>query len=134
MVSVACGSTIYTVSLNEEFAAADAIGRLQSAKAVFGAVAVPSPETERHSVAFLALTTPSAGGLEILIVRPSGAEVLAGVARPGGSEVEFTLRAVRRPGAAGIAIEGGFDGTLLRIAQARVSSERLPGITPARKA
>jgi hypothetical protein len=87
---------------------------LNRRKSLFGAVAVRN-ETRRYSLALLLLTAPARDGtINVLACRSNGTLMYGGTAILEADTATFSLRAVERPGAFAVSIEGVYDGGTLK--------------------
>ena len=84
-------------------------------------IARRDPDTGLYAAAFLAFTTPDAGGAHILIHRVDGGLISAGFARIRGDSGEFVLRPVKGPRPYTVSVEGRLDPGRLVIATAVAS-------------
>ena len=132
-VRVDCQGQTHVVCLNEEFVGPDAVGRLLERKGLMGVVASKSPESGLTSVSHVLMTSPEERGEEVRVQVPrsSGRPALEGSARVARAVVEFRLRAIDRPGAAGAEVAGTFAAGMLTIQTAIVGRTRVPGRQPA---
>ena len=115
MYQIRCGRNTSMILLNREFAAQASVESLQRRRAFLGVIAARSEATRSYSVAYLMLTAPAEGKdqIHLLIHRPNGHVVFAGTAHVANNCAAFSIRAVARPGAFAVSIEGTFeDGRL----------------------
>jgi hypothetical protein len=131
LVRFDCAGRINVWCPNREFTAPGGVARLRERKALAGVVALRSEETGDHSVSYTVMTAPrrESGRLNILAPRCSGRAGLAGTGKVAGDQLEFHLRAVRRPGAFPIELAGEF-ADQLRLRQATIGLDQVPSRTP----
>jgi hypothetical protein len=130
LVRLECAWGRNVVCPNREFTSPGSVVRLAERKALAGVVALESPETGDYSVSYLLLVAPKGRSARILAPRCSGREALAGTGEVVDDRLEFHLRAVERPGAFPIELDGEFTGEL-RFRRAVISLDRVPSRTPA---
>jgi hypothetical protein len=132
MSDIRCGNRPLTLCLNREVVGGGTVEGVTDSKAVLGLVALESPETGQHSVAYVILGAPAStpGMIELFVLRrSSGRLVLAGSAQDNGT-LQFTLRSVSRPGASSVLLRGALEKGELRIEEAIASTLELPGREP----
>jgi hypothetical protein len=130
-VSLRCGDNTFMLVLEEQLAQGRA-EPAKSAKAQVGVV-VRRRELERKGwdLAYHVLTRPRADGrIDVFVTDGSGRIALAGTARPRQTRVEFSLRAVARPGAFAVDLVGVYEAGKLTFSRARSSVRRRPSMTP----
>ena len=120
MYQVRCGRKTSMILLNREFTTEASVESLQRRRAFLGVVAARSEDTRLYSVAQLMLTAPAEGKDEIrlFIHRPNGDLAFAGTAQVAENCAGFSIRAVPRPGAFAVSIEGRFEDGKLDITTA----------------
>jgi hypothetical protein len=118
---VRCGGQLLMVILNRKLAAQDMVDELCSHKTLAGVVAARNDADGRYSVTLLILTAPSRRppGFRLLLCQPNGTIAYAGLARAKAGAAEFSLRAISRPGAVPIRVEGTLEGAKVKIKSAR---------------
>lgn len=121
MYQLRCGRSVLLILINREFAGPEAVAKARERKAFLGVVATRIEETGSYSVTFLMLTSPARakGKIDLLVTRTTGEPVFGGTIRVLRESARFDLRAISRPGAAGIEIGGTLAGGKLEITNAR---------------
>lgn len=117
MYQVRCGRRVLMALFNRDFAGKDTVKKLRERKAFLGVIAARSEETRSYFVKFLLLTSPfgQSDTINILIYSDNGDPVFGGLARVERGRAEFIIRAVSRPGAFPVKIEGTFEDGRLEI-------------------
>jgi hypothetical protein len=100
------------------------VKKLTKQKALFGVLAIRSEETRLYSVALLLLISPDEqkDTANILICRTNGDLAFGGTARVKGDYAEFSIRALSRPGAFAVRVEGVFESGRMEIKEALSTS------------
>jgi len=120
---VRCQQQAWMILLNRDFVAPDALVRTARHKAILGVIATRSRETGLYSPSFVLLTTPAPGQerVRILACRVNGQVIFGGEIQVDGARANFSIRAVARPGAFAVSIQGSFADRHLRIDEALAS-------------
>jgi HEAT repeats len=93
--------------------------RIPSNKGILGIVASRNEATGLYALGYVLLATPADNGtVRIMASRTNGQLAFGGSARLDDGGLHFSLRAVARPGAFGVGIEGTLDNGELRIRRA----------------
>ncbi|PSN14182.1 hypothetical protein C7293_12800 [filamentous cyanobacterium CCT1] len=102
-------------------------------RTVFGVLAMEyTLEAETWEVKYYILTQSGSvrDQVDVVLVTSKGSPVFAGTADVRGSRAEFTIRAIERPGAAAVNIEGIYEAGSLQFSQAfgerRRRNQRVP--------
>ena len=132
LVRLACGERINVWCPNREFTAPRGVVRLLDRKALAGVVALRSSETGDHSVSYLLMTAPRRPSASVIIFAPrcTGRTALAGAGEIVGNRLEFSIRAVDRPGAFAMDLSGDFTSGELLFSRAAISVEQVPSRRP----
>jgi hypothetical protein len=117
MYQIHCKQNNWMILINREFVDENAVQKLIEQKAFFGAITSRSEETGLYSVAFLLLTSPrkQSSKVNVLIYLPTGDPIFSGTGQLAGESIKFTIRAISRPGAFPMHIEGIFEDGQLEI-------------------
>jgi HEAT repeats len=131
LTQLRCGTDVHTICLNRDFVNADGVTSLLQKKALLALVGLASREGAGHSVSYVILSAPSrtGAGIELLAPRCTGRPALAGCAQVTDDEIHFSLRAVDRPGARALALDGSLrlgNVTLRAVAATRRSPAPSP--------
>jgi hypothetical protein len=114
---VRCGRNHWMILFNREFEKRNGIKKLAKQKAFLGVAALRSEETRLYSIAYLVLTSPTGDDrlLSIYIHHVNGKLSFSGEARVAESDAEFSIGALRQPGASALQLEGSFEAGRLNI-------------------
>jgi hypothetical protein len=124
LTRIRCAGETNIFCPNREFLGT-AVGELRERKGLMGLGVLQSPETGDYSVSYVFFARPSrVGAIDIMAHRCSGTLALAGRGAVVGAQLEFELRAVRRPGALAISVKGAIQDGRLQITEAAVSTTR----------
>lgn len=127
---IRCEPRNYMLVLSEEFSGVDAVQKLQNRKALAGLLALKSPEAERYSTAYVVLTTPHSGQIQVLLKTTNGQTAFAGFAESEGDTLELLIQSVSRPGAVPVAFKATYaNGSLTNVGAAsaiRTIARRVP--------
>jgi nucleotide-binding universal stress UspA family protein len=135
LTELRCGTDVHTVCVNRRFTAPGSAAALLERKWVLALAALQSRESEGHSVSFVVLASPSRRGkVDLLVPNCTGHAMLAGSAHVTGDRIAFSLRAIRRPGARGVFLDGTLGRGRLMLDRASVSVARQSAPLPARAA
>jgi hypothetical protein len=133
LTELRCGTDAHTVCVNRRFTAPGSAAALLERKWVLALAALQSHESEGHSVSFVVLASPSRRStVDLLAPNCTGHAMLAGSANVAEDRIAFSLRAIRRPGARGVFLDGALDRGRLMLDRASVSVVRQPAPAPAR--
>ncbi len=112
-----CERNRLMLAFNQAFTNSDAIQALQVRKTLLGVIATRNEETESYSMAYLLLTSPTAQAniSNLLIHRSTGDLVFSGTAQVKGSNADFSIRSISRPGAFSVDIAGSFEAGRLQL-------------------
>ena len=124
MYQVRCGRKTSMILLNREFTTEASVESLRKRRAFLGVVAARSEDIRMYFVAHLILTAPAEGKdeIRIFIHRPNGDVAFAGTAQVAENCAGFSIRALPRPGAFAVSIEGTFEDGRLDITTALSTS------------
>ncbi len=128
MFKIECEEETWMLLLNREYAGASAVERLSGRRALAAVAATKlNAEEDCHS-ALVVLTSPAkrGSGLEIRLFEPGGQLEYAGTGEIEGKSLRFSIRAVKRPGAAPVRISGRFGEGGLEIEQGVSASRVIP--------
>jgi hypothetical protein len=128
-----CGSRLLEIVVADDLLTAAGRQALLERPAVLAVVASLSVERDEFTTSLLALSSPTAGSsLSVLVTRLSGEPVYTGNGSATESGLDFTLRAVRAPGSAAVAVRARLsdDGLDIFGISGRVPEE--PAQTPQR--
>jgi hypothetical protein len=107
-----CDKRNLMILVNRDFARESIVRELSQRKALYGAVALRNDTNRLYSISLLILTSPVAQGFQICLVNTRGTIAYSGGATVRGDVTEFSIRAVRRPGASAFRMHGSIrDGT-----------------------
>ena len=124
LTRIQCAGETNIFCPNREFLGTG-VGKLRERKGLMGLGVLQSPETGDYSVSYVFFARPSgARAIDIMAHRCSGTLALAGSGAVVGAQLEFELRAVRRPGALAISVKGAIQDGRLQITEAAVSTTR----------
>jgi HEAT repeats len=115
MYQAQCGRNSWMILLNRDLRDKNSMQTLRQRKAFVGVVALRREEIRSYSVVYLLLTSHVQGheGINISIYRTNGNLSFSGKARCERDSADFSIRALPRPGAFAVKIEGTFeDGSL----------------------
>ena len=116
---VRCQRQVWLFLPNRAFVTESALVRITSNRAILGVVASRNQETGLYSLAYVLLATPLKDGtVKIVASRTNGQVIFGGSARLDDAGLQISLRAVTRPGAFGVEIEGTVENGQLRIHRA----------------
>lgn len=120
MYQFRCGRRTWMILFNRDCVGQDTVKKLTKQKSLFGVLAIRSEETRLYSVALLLLISPDEqkDTANILICRTNGDLAFGGTAQVKGDHAEFSIRAVSRPGAFAVRVEGAFENDRLEIKEA----------------
>lgn len=120
MYQFRCGRRTWMILFNRDCVGQYTVKKLTKQKALFGVLAIRSEETRLYSVALLLLTSPGEqkDTANLLICRTNGDIAFGGTARVKGDYAEFSIRAVSRPGAFAVRVQGAFENGRLEIKEA----------------
>jgi hypothetical protein len=126
-----CGTDTHVVCLNRELTALGAAATLLERKALLALVALRARERDGYSVSYVVLARPLAEGtVALLAPRCTGRPALAGSAAVSGERLHLTLRAIDRPGARPLAIDGTLELGVITITRAATGATRRPAPAP----
>jgi hypothetical protein len=97
-------------------------------------IATRSRETDRYSITYVLLTTPTMHGekINVAIHRSTGTLIFRGTARARGDRIDYSIRAVAKPGARPVTVEASMRGGELVVKSALAGQLRQGGASPSR--
>jgi hypothetical protein len=132
-IHIVCGDTQHVFAWNARRAGGD-LDDLDERKDVLGVVFRKSPIEDTYALAAFVLATPAAPRTARITVHraASGEPVFAGTIELTAGRPRFRFQAVRRPGAASVAVLGRVRGADLDVERAVSARRALPGREPRR--
>jgi hypothetical protein len=118
MYQLRCGRNSWMLLFNRDSVGGDAAQRLRDRKLLFGAVAHKSSASNLYVPVYVILTSPHIDAVRVLVHRVSGRLEFGGAAEIEGDGVRFSIRAVVRPGAFAVWLDGRLEGGRLTIGTA----------------
>ena len=117
MYQARCGRNAWMILLNRNFVGDNTVRMLAERRAFPGVVALRSEGTGLYSVSYLLLTSSTSDRdvINILVYRTNGELVFSGTAQVKESCAEFSILALRRPGAFAVKMEGTLEAGRLEI-------------------
>jgi hypothetical protein len=133
MYQIRCAQRSWMLLFNRDVIASPVQSGPLSRPCVPAVVASKIAETGRYSIAWLLLSAPAgtAGALSWTVFRTTGELIFGATARMRGDQVSFKMRAVRRPGAFAVQLDGRFSNGELALDTALASIRVLPKREPA---
>jgi hypothetical protein len=132
LTQLRCGTDVHTVCLNSRVVAPEPTRIVLQHKALLALVALQLREGDGHSVSYLILSSPSSvSDINLLAPRCTGRPALAGTAHVSNGEIRFSLRALNRPGARAVALDGTVAHGQVTMSQAIVAKHRISAPRPA---
>ncbi len=114
-----CENKTWMLALNQEFDSPQALEILQKRKSLLGVLAGKNAESGRYSGAFLVLTAPVAGKVNVFVNRVTGEPGFFGEAVMERGRARFKVKSVARVGVFPIEAEGTYAPGGIEIASAR---------------
>jgi|GEM_PF-1169874 len=123
MYQLRCERRLMMILFNREFIGRDAVRRLSERKAILGIVANRMEVTGSYSPSLLWLTSPAhnPGTVNLMLYRSTGQQIFGGTGTAHGERLEFNIRALPRPGAFGVQIDGHFENGKLEFKTAQAA-------------
>lgn len=119
MKQMDCENKTWMIVLNQDFTSPKALEMLQKRKSLLGVLASKNAETGRYSGAFLLLTAPVGGKVNLFINRTTGEPGFFGEAVVEQGRARFKVRSVARVGVFPIEAEGVYTPEGIEITSAR---------------
>jgi len=111
LVQLRCHRKTWMVALNREFSTNSGIRSLTTKRGFLGSVLRRGDHIRSYSVSYVMLASPAETQdvVDLVIYSTSGQPCFDGIVQVGSPDIQFSIRALARPGAVGVTATGTFN-------------------------